>query len=134
MIKTCLCCNPGCILPLFSVRRYLQAEAQAITETLSKHREQARSELPEEPSEDAAEAVLVRVRLPGGGVRQRRFPAEASVDEVRRWVATLEEMPLSSVPSWRLVTSFPRSEPEGGCTVRELAAGSAAVALFVELE
>lgn len=79
----------------------------------------------------------MRVRLPSGGggcARQRRFAPEASVDNVRRWVATLEEMPLSLPTTWRLVTSFPRSEPRGDCSVKELAAGSTAVALIAELE
>ena len=83
------------------------------------------------------------MRLPGGATQQRRFPPAATVNDVRKWVATLDEMPLSAVSSvsapagdgsaWKIVTSFPRSEPEGRVSVRELAAGSAAVALFVEL-
>ena len=115
----------------------VQVDALKLNESLKERRELARAQLPAEPPVDAANdiaVVLVRVRLPGGATQQRRFLPEAKVEDVAAWVSTLDEMPVSAAAgSWRLVTSFPRSEPSGDCSVRELAAGTNACAVFVEL-
>lgn len=116
-------------------------DAHKLNDTLKEQRELARAQLPAEPPSDAVDdttgiaVVLVRVRLPGGATQQRRFLPEAKVADIATWVSTLNEMPLSAAAgSWRLVTSFPRSEPSGDCSVKELAAGANACAVFVELK
>ncbi len=76
----------------------------------------------------------MRVRLSGGLTKQRRFVLEGTVADVRHWVGTLEELPLAPGPPPRLMTSYPRAVPESEMTVRELAAGASAVALFVEVD
>ena len=111
-------------------------------------RERARSELPAEPNAGTGSAaseddgatlsvVIVRVRLPNGAMHQRRFPAESSIHDVRMWVSTLDEMPLTATASsdkWKLVTSYPRTQPDGQSSVLLIAAGAGAVALFVEMD
>jgi hypothetical protein len=107
------------------------AEAEA-RERAQSACETARALLPAEPSAAGGGTVLVRVRLPGGGSQQRRFTPDATVADVTQWVGVLDEMPLSPPGPWRLVTTFPKSAPELGSTVRELAAGAAAVTLFLD--
>ena len=107
-------------------------------------RNDARAGLPAEPDaaapgdSDAAPAVvLVRVRLPCGSMQQRRFAPGALISDVRLWVSTLEEMPLDAAAdsdTWRLVTSYPRSQPEKACSVAEISGGANAMALFVEMD
>ncbi|KAG1659113.1 hypothetical protein FOA52_015906 [Chlamydomonas sp. UWO 241] len=114
-------------------REHAQAEAGEVQASLRAVREAVRASLPAEPSAvGAGGAVLVRVRLPGGGSQLRRFAPDATVADVTQWVSVLDEMPLSPPGPWRLVTNFPKSAPEPGSTVRELAAGVSAVALFVD--
>ena len=125
-----ICCSP------------CQAEERDRDTSLCQLREKAKAELPEEPEASETNAdtllvVVVRVRLPDGTMHQRRFASDSTIDDVRKWVSTLNEMPLTATASsdrWKLVTSFPRTQPGGHSSVSEVAAGAAAVALFVEMD
>jgi hypothetical protein len=94
-------------------------------------REALREALPDEPGAGEAAVVVVRVRLPGGGAPSRRFLAGDSVTSVKRWVGTLEEMPLVGDASWDLAVTFPRRVLQGEEEVGVVADGCAHVALAV---
>ncbi|GAX83097.1 hypothetical protein CEUSTIGMA_g10523.t1 [Chlamydomonas eustigma] len=109
-----------------------KAAAEAHLTRLKAAREEARTALRGEP-EESASTLLVRVRLPSGAQQQRRFILADQVSEVEAWVDTLEEIPLGEERSWRMMTSFPRAVLGSSVTLQEVADGSTAVALFIEL-
>lgn len=107
-----------------------EEEARMNRQAREERRKEELAELPEEPAADEG-VVVVRVRLIKGAVHQRRFLASSMVAEVVRWVGFLDEVP--ELGKWKLVTSFPRSEPHGDSTVAEVACGAGAIAFFVEV-
>lgn len=112
-----------------------EEEAKKMREALIESRKRALAELPAEPLMEegdggATTLVLVRVRVLKGAVHQRRFLATSPVSEVLHWVGLQDDVP--ELGKWRLVTSFPRSEPQPEATLAEVSCGANAIALFVE--
>lgn len=128
----------GCAQHMFSdfmrlaaVCHVMQEEAQAWKQELQRKREEERAVIAgTEPAAGTEGAVLVRVRLPTGSSKQRWFVGDSHMADVLRWVCCLEEMPLTG-ETWKL-NSYPRVVLEGTRTLSDVAAGTSAVALFVE--
>ena len=109
--------------PLRVCRAAEQAAADAATQRtadIAARRVAAAAALPAEAAAVGGATALLRLRLPSGATAQRRFAAEAAIDDVYTWVDSLEGF---EVWEYVLSCSFPRREFARGEAVTLSAGG-----------
>ena len=90
------------------------ASAQAATAERATLRRRRAAALPPEIEPGSPGGSEMRVRLPGGGLAARRFPAGSTIDDLYLWADTLEVRGEGGDDAYELVQSYPRCVLERG--------------------